>query len=286
MAIKGYPYGFARLLIWEYVQSGTYVGMCSGQQSSLSAGSASGAYVWDDVKSGAIQQLADTELQIQGGDKVKSTVIFPGGKLQKFDVTGSSIDTVMNDLISGATTNNTNTQVHVTSYNPNRTSPKTLGVGLQQGFITDTGLQYAITRIVPRAQVSVRPGPMNFRGESDSILSVSSIKTNKAYNGQSFGTSGLNLGLENDQTDYLDYITPNPFHIMAFRQDGTDVEFNTPYKPLSTTVTLNATPNPFSVGGTPTALSSLTLLGVATLAAAGTTGIYDTLAYETGYVPA
>lgn len=283
--MKGYPFGFARLMIWTYVQSGTYIGMCSGQQNSLTAGTASGAYVWDDVKSGAIQELAATALQIQGGDQIKATLIFPGGKLQDFDVTGSSIDTVMNDLIGGATTNTTNTKVTVTSNNPGRTSPKTLGVGLQQGFMTDTGSQYAITRIIPRAQVMIRPGPANFRGESDSVMHISSIKTNRAYNGQMFGTGGLALNLTNDRSDYVDYITPNPFHILAIRQDGTEDEYNTTYKPLSTVVTLNATENPFTVGGTPTALGSLTLAGLATLAAPGTTGIYDVLAYETEFVP-
>lgn len=286
MAIKGYPYGMARLLLWEYVQTGTYAGMCSGQQSSLSAGSASGVYVWDDVKSAAIQEIAETELQITGGDKVKATITFPGGKLAKFDVQGSSIDTVLNDMANGGTTNTTNSKVTVTSNNPNRTKPRTMGVALQQGFRTSDGLDYAITRMIPRAQVRVRPGPMNYRGESDSILSISSIKTNKAFNGQSYGSGGLALNLEQDLTDYLDYITPNPFHIMAFKQNTGVTTFNTTYKPLSTVVTLNATENPFSIGGTPTALSAITLAGLVTLSAEGTVNVMDVLAYETDYVPA
>lgn len=282
---KGYPFGFARAMLWTYVQSGTYIGMCSGQQNTLTPGTASGAYVWDDVKSAAVQQLADTALQIQGGDQIRATIIFPGGKLQDFDITGSSIDTVMNDLIGGSSTNTTNTGVTVTSNNPSRMSPKTLGIGLQQGFQLDSGAIYYVTRVIPRAQVTIRPGGMNFRGESDSVMHISSIKTNRAYNGQLFGTGGLALNLTNDRADYIDYITPNAFHIMAFRQDDSDVEFNTTYKPLSTVVTLNATENPFTVGGTPAALSSLTLAGVATLAAAGTTDIYDVLSYATEFVP-
>lgn len=282
---KGYTAGFARMLIWEYVQSGTHIGMCSGVQASLTAGTASGAFVWDDVKGAAVQELAATALQIQGGDKIKATVIFPGGKLQDFDVTGSSIDTAMNDLIGGSTTNTTNTGVTVTSNNPNRTSPKTLGCALQAIFAQDNGTFGFITRVIPRAQITVRPGGLTFRGESDSVMHVSSIKTNRAYNGQVHGTAGLNLGLENDQADYLDYLTVDPFHIMAFRQDGVATTFNTTYKPLSTVITLNATQNPFTVGGTPTALTSLTLAGLATLAAAGSSGVYDTLSYATAFVP-
>lgn len=282
---KGYTAGFARMLIWEYVQTGTYIGMCSGVQSSLTAGTASGAYVWDDVKGAAVQQLADTALQLQGGDKIKATVIFPGGKLQDFDVTGSSLDTASNTLIGGSTANTTNTGVTVTSNNPQRTTPKTLGCALQALFVQDTGAFGFITRVIPRAQITVQSGGMTFRGESDSKMHISSIVTNRAYDGQMFGSAGLNLGLENDKADYLDYITTDPFHIMAFRQNAVATTFTTTYKPLSTVVTLNATQNPFSIAGTPTALASLSLAGLATLAAAGTDLIYDVLSYSTGYVP-
>lgn len=282
---KGYTAGFARMLIWEYVQSGTYVGMCSGVQSSLTAGTASGAYVWDDVKGAAVTELADTALQITGGDTVKATLIFPGGKLSDFDVNGSSIDTALNTLISGSTPNTTNTGVTVTSNNPNRTTPKTLGCALQAIFMQSDGTFAFITRVIPRAQMKIRPGGFTYRGESDSILKVSSIKTTRAYDGQVFGSAGLNLGLQNDTADYLDYITVDPFHIMAFRQNTGVTTFTTTYKPLSTVITLNATQNPFSIGGTPTALTSLTLAGLATLAAEGTPSVYDVLSYATAYVP-
>jgi hypothetical protein len=285
--VEGFPVGLSRVMIWEYVQSGTYVGMFSGQQATLTAGTASGAFVWDSVVSAACTEIPPTDVQIQGGDKIKVTVSFPGGKLQPFDVAGTSISTTGNDLIGGSTTNTANTEVTITSDNPNRTSPKSLGFASQQMYKTTTGLHYYLTRMVPRATISIRPGPMAFRGESQSIMHVSPIVTQRAYNGQVYGTGGLALNLEADSTDYLDYITPNAFHIMAFRQDavGPTTTFNTTYKPLSTTVTLNATPNPFSIGGTPTALASLTLAGLATLTAAGTTGVYDTLAYETAFVP-
>lgn len=285
--MRGYPVGNARFLIWEYVQSGTYVGICTGVQPSLTAGAASGAFVWSDVKSSAFAVIPPTDVQIQGGDKIVATVSFNGGKLQPFDVTGSSIDTALDDLVNGSTTNTTNTMVTAFAYNTYRTSPKTLGCASQQLFETSDGLQYFVTRIVPRASMSYRPGGMAFRGESDATIHVNSIVNQKSYNGQTYGTGSLNFGLEADSTDFYDVVTANPIHIMAFKQDavGPTTTFNTTYKPLSTTITLNATPNPFTVGGTPTALSSLTLAGLATLASAGSTGVMDVLTYETNYVP-
>jgi hypothetical protein len=161
-----------------------------------------------------------------------------------------------------------------------------MGFAAQQQFQTSTGLQYYITRVIPRASISVRSGQMAFRAESDTTIHISSIVTQKAYDGQVFGSTGLNLGLEADSADYVDYITPDAFCIHAYRQDGSTTTFTTAYRPLSSTITLNATSNPFTVGGTPTALSSLnTTTGVATLAAAGTTGIYDVLTYSTAFVP-
>jgi hypothetical protein len=284
--VRGYPVGNARALIWTYVQSGTYVGMCTGQQDTLTAGATSGAYVWNDVKSTAFAVVPPTDLQIQGGDKIVATATWGGGKLAPFDVTGSSIDTVLNDLIGGGTTNNTNAQVAVTSPNPYRTSPKTMGFASQQQFLTSTGLSYFITRVVPRASLIYRSSGMTWRGESDSMIHVSSIVTQKAYNGQVYGSTGLNLGLDSDSADYVDYITANPIHIMAFRQDASTTTFTTTYRPLSSVVTVNDTSNSFSIGGTITALTSIsTTTGVATLTAAGTTGIYDVLQYETAYVP-
>jgi hypothetical protein len=283
--VRGYPVGNARAFVGEFVQSGTYVGTFSGQQLSLTAGTSSGAYVWSDVKSSAFAVIPPTDVQIQGGDKIVATVSFNGGKLAPFDVTGSSIDSALADLVGGSTTNTSNTFSTIFGYNNNRTSPKPMWFASQQMFQTSDGLSYFVTRVVPRAGLSYRPGGMTFRGESDATLHVNSIQTTKSYDGRVFGSSGLNLGWENDTGDFIDIVTANPIHFIAFKQDASDVEFNTIYKPLSTVVTINATPNAFTVGGTVTALSSITLAGVVTLAAAGSANVMDVLTYETNFVP-
>ena len=286
MPIRGYPVGNARCFIGEFVQSGTYAGYFSGQQSSLTAGTASGAYVWNDVKSTAFSVIAPTDVNIEGGDRIQASLSFGGGKLTPFSCTGSSIDTALADLIGGSSTNTTNSFQTIFGYNQYRTSPKVMWFASQQLFETSDGFQYFITRVVPRASLSYRPGGMAFRGASDATIFVSSIINQKFYDGRTYGTGGLNLNLDSDSTDFLDIISPNALHFVAFKQDGIATTFTTPYKPLSSVVTLNATPNQFTVGGTSTALTSIsTTTGLATLAAAGTTGIVDVLSFETAFVP-
>lgn len=285
MAVRGYPVGNARVMLGEIVQSGTYAGYFSGQQVSLTAGTASGAYVWGDVKSAAFSVIPPTDVNIEGGDKIVATVSFNGGKLSAFDVTGSSIDSTLADLVGGSTTSTTNSAVTVFGYNTFRTSPRIMWFASQQMFETSDGFQYFITRIVPRASVSYRPGGMAFRGASDATLHINSIVTQKFYNGQSYGTGGLALNLEADSTDFVDVVTADPVHFMAFKQDAVATSFNTVYKPTSTVVTLNATQNAFAIGGAPTALSSITLAGLSTLAAAGSANVVDTLMYPTAFVP-
>lgn len=283
--VEGFPVGNARGFVGEYVQTGTYTGYFSGQQASLTAGTASGAYVIKNIKGSPFGVIPPTNVQIQGGDKIVQTVTFNGGKLSQFDVPISSIDTVLADLVGGGTTNNTNSFAAVTGYNTGRTSPKTMFYAAQQMFKTTTGLQYFLTRVIPRASLSYRPGAMVFRGESDATLTVDSIPSQTWYDGRSYGTGGLNLGMENDTVDFADIITANPVHFIAYKSDNSTTTFNTVYKPLSTTVTNNATPNEFVVAGTPTALSSITLAGLATLAAAGASGVMNTLRHETNFVP-
>jgi hypothetical protein len=285
VAISGYPVGNARFFVGEYVQSGTNAGIFSGVQSSLTAGTASGAYTWGDVKSTAFAVIPPTDVNIEGGDKIVATVSFNGGKLGAFDVSGSSIDTVLADLVGGGTTNTSNTFAHIFGYNTYRTSPKPMWCASQQMFESRDGFSWFITRVVPRATLSYRPGGMAFRGASDATIHVNSIVNQKFYDGRVYGTGGLALNLEADSTDFLDIVTANPIHFMAFMQNASATTFNTTYKPLSTVITINATPNAFTIGGTVTALTSITVAGLATLAAAGSTGILDVLTYECNFVP-
>lgn len=285
MAIRGYPIGAARVMFWEFVPSGTYAGLATGQQSSLSNGAVSGAYVSGDVKRVPWSLVPPADLEIQGGDRIVATPSFGGGKVSPFDVTISAEDTTLIALVTGVSINVANTSFHKFGRNANRISPKSLGFAMQQRFEGSDGLQYFRTIVFPRTTVTTNDSGAEFRGQTDQVVRVAPVNGTKSYTAETYGSTGLNFGFENDTADHYELISSNPLHIVTQRSDGAATTFNTIYKPLSTVITLNATPNEMVKNGTPTALSSLTLAGLATLAAAGTAGDYHVLTYETNFVP-
>lgn len=280
---RGYPYGFQRMLLWFYDSSGYF----TGQQTTLSNGATSGAYVCSDVKTSNLAFAPSVELQIQGGDRIRATPSFGNPKLTAFEVNVSSIDAALSDYITGSTRNSTNSTNLKVGYNPNRAFPANMGVALTQLMAFSDGTTGYNTLLIPKAQLLFRRGTYSFRGESDATIRISPITSTKSYTGQVYasGATGLSFGWEEDQGDYYELWTSNPIHIQAQRSDGAATTFVTAYRPLSSTITLNASSNEMIKNGTPTALSSFsTTTATATLAAAGTAADMHVLTYETNFV--
>lgn len=281
---QGFPVGAMRAMFWRY----TSTGIATGQQSSLSAGAGSGAYITKNLLSASANFAETTDLNIRGGDKIVATVSWGNPKLAPFDIELSDVDTTLNDLISGATTNTANSAVVKTSYNPNKGFPMNIGCAIIQRFInSSTGASQFITRFIPKATALIRPGGATYRGESNSVVHISPIASTGTYTGQTYasGSSNLAFGWEDDMGDYYSYITDYPIHLYTFRQDAAATTYTTPYLPVSSTITLNATGNEQIINLAPTALSSFsTTTAVATMAAAGTSGNYAVLTYQTNYV--
>lgn len=278
-----YPYGFQRALFWFYDVNG----YATGISQSLSAGSASGAYVTSDVKAGNPAYAPVAELQIEGGDRIKATPSFGNPRMAAFDMTISAIDAVLIDLISQAARNAANSAFLKVGYNDNRASGVNMGVALQGLGEASDGTTRVVTRVIPKTSVLVRPGGFAFRGTSDATIRISPITGTKAPTGQVFasGATGLSFNWEEDKGSYYDIWSSNGLHIMTYNGDGSVATFTTTYKPLSSVITLNATANEFILNGTPTALTSFnTTTALATKAAAGTTGDKGVLVYETGFV--
>lgn len=261
-------------------------GIATGVQSTLSNGSTSGAYVAKLVRTASFETLAPTNLNVEGGDILYTIVQYGNAKTMPFSLILSNNDRTLVEMISGSQSNTTNAQHTVVSDNPNRSSPRTLWLGLQsRAEDVDSGDQYYVTKFFPACSMRIRRAGPGFQALSDTVINVTPKMVSKALTGQVFGTSGLNMNLQDDKTDNYDYITARPIHAVSFRQDNSATTFNTIYKPISTTITLNNTPNAFFINAVATALSSLTLAGLATLAAAGTAAIADLLLHETDYVP-
>lgn len=274
--------GFERALIGYRDSSGYF----TGQQSTLSTNVTSGAYVCILPRTASFQALAPVNLDITGGDVIYTTIQFGNSKTQPFDLILEDYDTALVTLISGATTNTTNSQVTYVSDNPARNSPTVLALGLQSRVYDINGVQYYITRWFPACQMRIKRNGPAFQAKSDVVISCTPLMSTTNIEGRSFGSSGLNMGLTQDKADSYDYLSYNPIHVTAYKQNASATTFTNTYRPLSSTVTLNASPNNFYVGGTATALSSIsTTTGVATLAAAGSSGVTDVLTYETAFIP-
>jgi hypothetical protein len=143
-----------------------------------------------------------------------------------------------------------------------------------------------MTRFFPNCSMRIAAGAMGYQAESDIVIDITPSYVSKFIDGKTIGSAGLNLGAEGDLEVEIQYISQEPIHLTAVRQDAIITTFITAYRPTSSVITLNATPNRFSIGGTDTALTSLsTTTGTATLAAAGSAGVADLLIYQTQYVP-
>jgi hypothetical protein len=74
--------------------------------------------------------------------------------------------------------------------------------------------------------------------------------------------------------------------LTTYVANGSATTFTPQYLPATSVITLNANNNMFTVDGTATALTSIsTSTGLATMAAAGSSGDVNVLVYETNFVP-
>lgn len=282
----GYGGGFERVLLGFYDST---TGANIGQSPTLSNGSASGAFVLSDVNEGQIAFEDATVLDFNGGDRNRGRMIFgAASRMGQFDITVSSDDTDIVAAVTGSTVNTTNTEFTKFSYNPNRSTTRNMWVALQQRYLFSTGVEGYRTVFLPKCSVQYRPGGMSFRGESNAVLRVLPNLSTTFITGQTFGTgsTGLSLGLEENKSDHLFWYSDNPIYVVTLKGNAVATTATAAYLPLSSTVTLNATPNEMVLAGTPTALSSVnTSTGVLTWSSAPGNGVHGVVIYETAYVP-
>jgi len=280
--MRGHFGGLERVLISLF---DTTAGVWTGSSSSMSNGATAGAFVVRNPRSANFNYEAGAELQQQGGDKLGNILSFATSKLGAFDIQIDEMDTELQALLDESTAHTTNTEHTWVASNPARLAPRTLGLCLQRRGADSSGNQVYENIFIPKAQCNFRRSGGTFRGEGLVTMNVTPQFSLKAHTGQTFGTSGLALGLTDDTTDCYTIYSTYPLHVVTFKQDGADTTYNTIYKPISTTVTITGTPNYHVVNGAAVALSALTLAGEATLAAAGTAAQFAVLTHETAFVP-
>lgn len=280
MAIRGHFGGLARVLIGA-VDSTT--GAVIGSAATLANGALSGMYVVTQPRVANFNYESPVQLEQQGGDKIGNILSFSTSRLSQFEITIDEQDTALQALIEESTANTTNSEFEKVAGNPLRLSPITLWVAVMRRGSKTNGNQ-AYETVFTKCQVTLRRPGGSFRAEGLTTLSCVPQRFTAAHDGQSLASGGLNFGLTDDTSDNYAIYSDNPIHVLTLRSDGTDTTYTSVYKPLSTTITLNATPNEFVLNASPTALTSFTLAGAITLAAAGTAGHLGVLTYETNYV--
>lgn len=277
---QGTVVGFARALIFFTDSSGRHI----GQSATLANGSTSGAYVATKPVTSGYTAPAAVSIDLNAGDKTYGRAQFGNALTPSFDMTLNDYDTALIATISGSTVNTSNSKITVASDNPNLTSPYVLGLALQSRLQQADGTNYWLTHIFPKCQMRIKRGGPAFQAVAPTTISVTPQMTTYAITGQVFASTGLNMNLEGDQADNYHVITANPIHYVTQKSDAAATTVNLIYKPLTTTITLNAAENNMWKNGTATALSACTLAGVATLAAAGTAGDVHVIQHETNYV--
>jgi hypothetical protein len=260
--MRGHFGGLSRVLLGA-VDSTT--GAVLGSATTLANGGSSGMYVASQARVANFNYESPVQLEQQGGDKIGNILSFSTSRLGAFDITIDEVDTALQTLIEESTPNTDNSEYIWVAGNPNRTRPITLWVAVMRGGSDTLGNQKYET-IFSKCQVTFRRSGGTFRGEGLTTLNCVPQRFSTAHTGQAVGSGGLNFNLTDDLTDNYAIYSSYPIHVYTLRSDGTDTTFTSIYKPISTTVTLNATPNHFVLNATPTAFTSFTLAGAITLA--------------------
>lgn len=280
---QGYLAGFAYGLLWYYDSTGAAI----GQGATLANGATSNAYVLFYPKTAGLDYSPPGDLDIQAGDKDVTSIAFGNSRLRPFDLVIADLDTTLVTLITGSTLNTGNSQFDKFSINPNLTTPRSFGLCLQQRFQKTNGDEYYHILFIPKALLSFHHGAMGFRAEADTVLRVRPAMASKAHTGQDFtsATNNLNFTLENNKTDHYSYLSPYALNIVSYRSDASATTYTSSYRPVSATITVNATQNDQHKNGVATALTSFSVTtGVATLAAAGSAADLFVMTHTTQFV--
>jgi hypothetical protein len=251
---------------------------------SVSTPSTSGAYLIKDVQSAPIAQITRSAVSQTGGGRVLGTVQFGPTEIPEFTVDTGGTDADLFALVTGSSVDQTtNTLWSTFSENASRTSLPQCGMMFSSNFQTIDedcdGEQKWLNVYVPRCKIAPSFPALLEAGVAPTQYQVTPAFTNKEINGDAFGTD---IGLDDDKAWIYATVTDNPLAIVTWFADGVAITFNTVYRPINTTITVNASPNHFAVNGTPTALTSIVVAtGLATAAAAGSDGDINVLIHET-----
>ncbi len=278
--------GIDRLLMWKNFISASNVPYMGGSAgAALANNGTTHAYVLDSIRDFSPEGGELTTLVFEGGDRRLGTMQFGDTGLTGFTCT---FEDVRNSVITGvhgtAVDTTSNSEFELWSTYTSASNAAAVGICITTTLKDEqTGAKVYRHTVYPSCQAVFSSVLGGFQAKNTIQMNVTVSPS--SYFPIGTALSAMSMSLPDNMATHIEMYTTNRIHMTAYRSDATEVTFVAGYRPLSSTVTNNATPNWFARNGTDQALSSIsTTTGVATMAAAGTAGDMNVLIYETNFV--
>lgn len=284
MTTKFVPVGLFRMTV-ALTNSNGYP---TGVTATPAAGSTNQALYIKTVQGAGWSQGEGKTEPFTGGDGQYGQYRFPDSSIKPFNIRTQQHDKTLQAMVSAININSTrNTRYSRTGNNPRLPALPTcmliLTSHLQSQDAATSGQNQYEHFVFPACTMEWQYGTAEYQTAHPSILRVTPTLSAKDHMGVAFGSAD---GYQDNMTDMFDFQSVYPIHITTFISDGAATTFNTFYKPISTVVTVATSANDMAKNGTLTALSAITLAGLATLSAAGTSGDVHVLQIEHNEVAA
>lgn len=206
----------------------------------------------------------------------------------QFTLEITSWNATLAGLLTGSLVDTTSlTNVTIASPDTGKIAPRQMGVMLT-AQIQDTdpdsatfGENKYISYLFPKVQIRIN-APNVSQGGGDNPNPASLICTpTRAGKFPGGNAMGANQGWTNNKEIYYTMVSENPFALTAFVQNAVATTYTVKYVPASTAITGGNTDNWFTVNAVVTAPTSISAVGLVTLAAAGSSGDVDSALYQT-----
>lgn len=224
-------------------------------------------------------------VEFQGSDKVLGKMAFGTTAVNGATITLSSINDAFVAFLGGTAVDATSNSEHP-QFAPFVDSNQATNIGAilsAREQDTTTGVETYIHYVLPNCTGQLSIGDLGYQAAQAFTLELTANESAYDIGGGAF--SGQSMSVPDDKLTMYAFHTTYPIAVTTYIQDNSTTTFTAAYKPVDSTVTVNATPNNLWIGGTRTALSSFsTSTAVATLSVAGTASVIDVLLYETNYV--
>lgn len=285
-ATGGYVFGFDFAQVWR-VGSSCYAMGTETDPENVANGTTTSAYLIRDPQTSGIPQISRENVTITGGNTVQAAHMFGAASIDPFTFEMGKLDAALAALMTGTSVDQTtNAYWSEFGYNEHKATLPRVGIMFstvfQQTGADCDGATKWLNIIFPICQASPQWPAVAERTGPPSSFQIQPTFTTKRPNGDAFDS---NLGFDNNKAYVYGTISEDgPIGITTHVADTSDTTYITGYRPLSTTVTVNNTPNHQTKDGVPTAATSVvTTTGVVTIPSATAAQVY-VMMYETAFV--